>query len=116
MSPSDFCVLADTLDEFWDYEHQVDLEAFSSATFYNILLKQSLSVTTRLGQLTAEVCDFKVLLGPTATHSSPQLKLRGMSGSVQNVTSDIEISTTNISGYQYQSNVSTLRAIRRLIT
>ncbi|XP_075892174.1 uncharacterized protein LOC142895202 [Nelusetta ayraudi] len=45
----------DVLDEFWDYEHQVDLEAFSSTTFYNILLKQSLSVTTRLGQLTAEV-------------------------------------------------------------
>lgn len=53
---------ADTLDEFWDYEHQVDLEAFSSTTFYNILLKQSLSVTTRLGQLTAEVCHFNVLL------------------------------------------------------
>lgn len=50
---------ADVLDEFWDYEHQVDLEAFSSTTFYNILLKQSLSVTTRLGQLTAEVCNVK---------------------------------------------------------
>lgn len=37
----------------------MDLEAFSSTTFYNILLKQSLSVTTRLGQLTAEVCNFK---------------------------------------------------------
>lgn len=49
-------VCADTLEEFWDYEHQVDLEAFSSNTFYNLLLKQSLSVTTRLGQLTTEVC------------------------------------------------------------
>ncbi|XP_024910791.1 uncharacterized protein si:dkey-103g5.4 isoform X2 [Cynoglossus semilaevis] len=48
-------VCADTLGEFWDYEHQVDLEAFSSNTFYSLLLKQSLSVTTRLGQLTAEV-------------------------------------------------------------
>lgn len=47
---------ADTLEEFWDYEHQVDLEAFSSNTFYSLLLKQSLSVTTRLGQLTSEVC------------------------------------------------------------
>ncbi|KAF1394028.1 hypothetical protein PFLUV_G00022250 [Perca fluviatilis] len=46
---------ADTLDDFWDYEHQVDLEAFSSNTFYGLLLKQSLSVTTRLGQLTTEV-------------------------------------------------------------
>ncbi|XP_008294523.1 uncharacterized protein LOC103368058 [Stegastes partitus] len=48
-------VCADTLEEFWDYEHQVDLEAFSSNTFYSLLLKQSLSVTTRLGQLTTEV-------------------------------------------------------------
>ncbi|XP_056230182.1 uncharacterized protein si:dkey-103g5.4 [Seriola aureovittata] len=48
-------VCADTLGEFWDYEHQVDLEAFSSNTFYSLLLKQSLSVTTRLGQLTTEV-------------------------------------------------------------
>uniref|UniRef100_A0AAV2J2F6 Uncharacterized protein n=1 Tax=Knipowitschia caucasica TaxID=637954 RepID=A0AAV2J2F6_KNICA len=43
------------LEEFWDYEHQVDLEAFSSPTFYSLLLKQSLSVTSRLGQLTTEV-------------------------------------------------------------
>ncbi|XP_035765652.1 uncharacterized protein si:dkey-103g5.4 [Neolamprologus brichardi] len=42
-------------EEFWDYEHQVDLEAFNSNTFYSLLLKQSLSVTTRLGQLTTEV-------------------------------------------------------------
>ncbi|XP_022055821.2 uncharacterized protein si:dkey-103g5.4 isoform X1 [Acanthochromis polyacanthus] len=48
-------VCTDTLEEFWDYEHQVDLEAFSSNTFYSLLLKQSLSVTTRLGQLTTEV-------------------------------------------------------------
>ncbi|XP_071353450.1 uncharacterized protein [Trachinotus anak] len=48
-------ICADTLGEFWDYEHQVDLEAFSSDTFYSLLLKQSLSVTTRLGQLTTEV-------------------------------------------------------------
>ncbi|XP_028817043.1 uncharacterized protein LOC114768840 [Denticeps clupeoides] len=42
-------------DEFWDYEEQVDLEAFSSSTFYEILLKHSLSVTTHLGQLRREV-------------------------------------------------------------
>ncbi|KAM3615726.1 uncharacterized protein V6R79_006907 [Siganus canaliculatus] len=48
-------VFADTLEEFWDYEHQVDLEAFSSNTFYSLLLKQSLSVTSRLGQLSTEV-------------------------------------------------------------
>ncbi|XP_057695565.1 uncharacterized protein si:dkey-103g5.4 isoform X2 [Corythoichthys intestinalis] len=43
------------LEEFWDYEHQVDLEAFSSNTFYNLLLKHSVSVTARLGQLSSEV-------------------------------------------------------------
>ncbi|KAK0146501.1 hypothetical protein N1851_014165 [Merluccius polli] len=46
---------AETADEFWDYEKQVDLEAFSTNTFYHLLLKQSLSVTSRLGQLTSEV-------------------------------------------------------------
>ncbi|XP_030237257.1 uncharacterized protein LOC115561364 isoform X2 [Gadus morhua] len=46
---------AEPTDEFWDYEKQVDLEAFSTNTFYNLLLKQSLSVTSRLGQLTTEV-------------------------------------------------------------
>lgn len=59
---------ADVLDEFWDYEHQVDLEAFSSTTFYNILLKQSLSVTTRLGQLTAEVCNVKMVVEVDVFH------------------------------------------------
>ncbi|XP_047191720.1 uncharacterized protein si:dkey-103g5.4 isoform X2 [Scophthalmus maximus] len=48
-------VCADTFGEFWDYEHQVDLEAFNSNTFYSLLLKQSLSVTMQLGQLTTEV-------------------------------------------------------------
>ncbi|KAL0973021.1 hypothetical protein UPYG_G00197840 [Umbra pygmaea] len=42
-------------DEFWDYEHQVDLEAFNTNTFYSILMKHSLSVTARLGQLREEV-------------------------------------------------------------
>lgn len=48
-------VSSDTLDEFWDYEHQVDLEAFSSSAFYSLLLQQSQSVTVQLGRLTAEV-------------------------------------------------------------
>ncbi len=42
-------------NEFWDYEEQVDLEAFSSSTFYDILLKHSVSVTIRLGHLRGEV-------------------------------------------------------------
>src|SRR4029434_1513163 len=46
------CVL---VDEFWDYEEQVDLEAFSASTFYDILLRHSVSVTARLGQLRGEV-------------------------------------------------------------
>ncbi|KAG7471356.1 hypothetical protein MATL_G00123760 [Megalops atlanticus] len=44
-----------TPDEFWDYEQQVDLEAFDSSMFYGILLKHSVSITARLGQLKAEV-------------------------------------------------------------
>lgn len=47
--------MAVTSDEFWDYEEQVNLEAFSSSTFYDILLKHSVSVTTQLGQLREEV-------------------------------------------------------------
>lgn len=47
--------MAVTSDEFWDYEEQVNLEAFSSSTFYDILFKHSLSVTIRLGQLKEEV-------------------------------------------------------------
>ncbi|XP_063062403.1 uncharacterized protein LOC134455311, partial [Engraulis encrasicolus] len=42
-------------DEFWDYEEQVDLEAFSTSTFYDIMLKHSVSVTARLAQLRGEV-------------------------------------------------------------
>ncbi|XP_062377906.1 uncharacterized protein si:dkey-103g5.4 [Sardina pilchardus] len=42
-------------DEFWDYEEQVDLEAFSTSTFYDILLRHSVSVTARLAQLRGEV-------------------------------------------------------------
>ncbi|XP_064159366.1 uncharacterized protein LOC135236767 [Anguilla rostrata] len=44
-----------TPDEFWDYEQQVDLEAFSTNTFYDILLKHSVSVTSQLSQLRGEV-------------------------------------------------------------
>ncbi|XP_053503279.1 uncharacterized protein si:dkey-103g5.4 [Ictalurus furcatus] len=47
--------MAVTSDEFWDYEKQVNLEAFSSSTFYDILLKHNVSVTTRLGQFKEEV-------------------------------------------------------------
>ncbi|KAK1900668.1 ABC transporter G family member 28 [Dissostichus eleginoides] len=67
-----------SLEEFWDYEHQVDLEAFSSNTFYSLLLKQSLSVTTRLGQLTSEVKElYQGVLGKlqlrTLLHSQLQV-------------------------------------------
>ena len=33
-------------DEFWDYERQLDLEAFSSNEFFSILSKQSRDVTS----------------------------------------------------------------------
>lgn len=43
-------------DEFWDYEQQVDLEAYSSATFYGELSQQSRAVTGELGKQKEEVC------------------------------------------------------------
>uniref|UniRef100_W5MFS5 Si:dkey-103g5.4 n=1 Tax=Lepisosteus oculatus TaxID=7918 RepID=W5MFS5_LEPOC len=42
-------------DEFWDYEQQVDLEAFDTDVFYDILMKHTVSVTARLGELKDEV-------------------------------------------------------------
>ena len=36
-------------DEFWDYDHQVDLEGFNSRTLYDILSRQSRLVTKDLG-------------------------------------------------------------------
>ena len=37
-------------DEFWDYEQQVDLEAFSCNEFYSILSKQSRDVTSSIAR------------------------------------------------------------------
>ena len=42
-------------DEFWDFERQVDLEAFSAPTLYDILSKQARSVTRDLGKQKEEV-------------------------------------------------------------
>ncbi|XP_063291704.1 uncharacterized protein LOC134576981 [Pelobates fuscus] len=42
-------------DEFWDYDQQVDMECFNTHVFYDILLKQSLLVTAKLGHLKEEV-------------------------------------------------------------
>ncbi|XP_075460490.1 uncharacterized protein LOC142497073 isoform X2 [Ascaphus truei] len=42
-------------DEFWDYEQQVDMECFNTQIFFDILLKQSLLVTAKLGLLKEEV-------------------------------------------------------------
>lgn len=36
--------------EFWDYERQLDLEAFSSRTVYSTLEKQSLAITRQIGK------------------------------------------------------------------
>ena len=37
-------------DEFWDYDQQVDLEAFSTKDFYSTLSKQSSDVTSALAK------------------------------------------------------------------
>ena len=42
-------------DEFWDYDKQVDLEAFSSKTLYVILSKQSKATTQELAKQKDEV-------------------------------------------------------------
>ncbi len=43
-------------DEFWDYNKQVDLEAFSSKEFYSTLTKQSSDVTSALARQKDQVC------------------------------------------------------------
>lgn len=42
-------------DEFWDYDQQVDLEAFSAHRLYDTLAKQSREVTLKLGRQKDEV-------------------------------------------------------------
>lgn len=42
-------------DEFWDYDKQIDLEAFNSRTLYDTLSKQSRSVTNTIGKHKDEV-------------------------------------------------------------
>ena len=37
-------------DEFWDYDQQVDLEAFSTKDFYTTLAKQTSDVTAALAR------------------------------------------------------------------
>ena len=42
-------------DEFWDYEHQVDLEGYSSPKFYDQLNRQSNHVTAEIDKHKREV-------------------------------------------------------------
>lgn len=37
-------------DEFWDYDQQVDMEAFSTKDFYSTLAKQTSDVTAALAR------------------------------------------------------------------
>ena len=37
-------------DEFWDYDQQVDLEAFTAGEFYSILAKQSRDMTAAISR------------------------------------------------------------------
>jgi hypothetical protein len=45
-------------DEFWDYDKQIDLEAFSSRTLYDTLSKQSRAVTNTIGKHKDEVRNY----------------------------------------------------------
>ncbi|XP_069599125.1 uncharacterized protein [Ranitomeya imitator] len=42
-------------DEFWDYDQQIDMESFNTHMFYDILLKQSFMVTSKISHLKEEV-------------------------------------------------------------
>ena len=46
-------------DEFWDYDQQVDLEAFSTKDFFSTLSKQSSDVTSALAKQKDQVSDLK---------------------------------------------------------
>ena len=47
--------MAEEDDEFWDYDKQVDMEAFSVETFYQNLSEQSRKVTGKIDQQKNEV-------------------------------------------------------------
>lgn len=60
-------------DEFWDYERQVDLEAFNSNEFYSILSKQSRDVTSSIARQKDQVW-FVFLFVVHILHPSPNRK------------------------------------------
>lgn len=41
--------------DVWESEEQIDLESFNTNVFFELLLRQSLSVTTKLGHFKEEV-------------------------------------------------------------
>jgi len=41
--------------DVWEPEEQIDLESFNTNIFFELLLRQSLSVTTKLGHFKEEV-------------------------------------------------------------
>ncbi|KAK6469303.1 hypothetical protein HHUSO_G32740 [Huso huso] len=84
------------VDEFWDYEQQIDLEAFDTNLFYGILLKHTVSVTTRLSQLKDEV---KVLYQKTLRETE-SLK-------------ELLVSWTNLSGNGKLASTAVLESFER---
>lgn len=44
-------------DEFWDYDQQVDMEAFSTKDFYSTLAKQTSDITAALARQKDQVCE-----------------------------------------------------------
>ena len=49
-------------DEFWDYERQIDLEAFDSRQVYDILSAQSKQATLTLAKQKDEVSFIKIIV------------------------------------------------------
>ena len=49
-------------DEFWDYDQQIDLEAFSTREFYGTLAKQTSEITAALARQKDQVGGENILL------------------------------------------------------
>ena len=61
-------------DEFWDYEKQVDLEAFSCNEFYSILSKQSRDVTSSIARQKDQVCYFSACITGFKNSNKPKIE------------------------------------------
>ena len=57
-------------DEFWDYDQQVDMEAFTAGRFYNILAKQSHDVTSAIARQKDQVTGLDSIYSSSTDYSN----------------------------------------------